>query len=40
MAAEAAGEPLGIVAELNGSARCLSIDRDFLEGLGVWTRAR
>jgi phosphomannomutase len=27
--------PLGIVAELNGSARSVSIDRDFLEGIGV-----
>ncbi|HEY9054127.1 MAG TPA: hypothetical protein VIO60_04845 [Rectinemataceae bacterium] len=34
--AQACGrKPLGIVAELNGSARCLSIDRDFLEGIGV-----
>ena len=30
--------PLGIVAELNGSARGLSIDRDFFEALGVRTR--
>ena len=27
--------PTGILGELNGSARCLSIDRDFLEGLGA-----
>jgi phosphoglucomutase len=27
--------PLGILAELNGSARCLSIDKDWLESLGV-----
>lgn len=27
--------PLGIAAELNGSARTLSIDRDFFEGLGA-----
>jgi phosphoglucomutase len=27
--------PLGIVADLNGSARTVSIDRDFLDGLGV-----
>jgi len=27
--------PLGIVAELNGSARSLSIDKDFFEGLSV-----
>jgi len=39
MAAEAAARPLGVVAELNGSARCLSIDRDFLEGLGVAVRS-
>jgi phosphoglucomutase len=38
MAAEAARRPIGVVAELNGSARCLSIDRDFLEGLGVAVR--
>ncbi|MDX9898469.1 MAG: hypothetical protein RBT62_06095 [Spirochaetia bacterium] len=25
----------GVVAEMNGSARCLSIDEDFLSGLGV-----
>jgi len=30
-----ADRPLGIVAELNGSARSLSIDRDFFEGLSV-----
>ena len=30
--------PIGIVGELNGSARTLSIDRTFLEGLGVKTR--
>jgi len=30
--------PLGIVAELNGSARSLSIDRDFFEGLSVRTK--
>lgn len=29
--------PLGIVADLNGSARCLSIDRDWLEGLNLHT---
>jgi phosphomannomutase len=38
MAAAAAARPVGVVAELNGSARCLSIDRDFLEGLGVAVR--
>ena len=27
--------PLGVVAELNGSARCLSIDRSFLPSLGA-----
>lgn len=30
--------PIGIVGELNGSARALSIDREFLDGLGVRTR--
>lgn len=30
--------PLGIVAELNGSARSLSIDRDFFEGLSIRTK--
>jgi len=35
MAAEAAARPLGVVAELNGSARCLSIDQNFLSGLGL-----
>jgi phosphoglucomutase len=39
MAETAQGRKLGVVAELNGSARCLSIDRDFLEGLGVSFRA-
>jgi phosphoglucomutase len=39
MADEASRRPFGVVAELNGSARCLSIDRDFLEALGVRTRA-
>jgi phosphoglucomutase len=39
MAAEALRRPVGVVAELNGSARCLSIDRDFLEGLGVSLRS-
>ncbi len=29
--------PIGIVAELNGSARSLSIDQSFLKGLGVRT---
>ncbi|HUX36768.1 MAG TPA: hypothetical protein VMV44_02580, partial [Rectinemataceae bacterium] len=27
--------PLGVLADLNGSARCLSIDADFLGGLGL-----
>jgi phosphoglucomutase len=27
--------PIGIVADLNGSARTVSIDRDFFEGLGI-----
>ena len=39
MADEAAERPVGVVAELNGSARCLSIDRDFLDGLGVIVRS-
>jgi phosphoglucomutase len=39
MASEASRRPIGVVAELNGSARCLSIDRDFLEGLGVALRS-
>jgi phosphoglucomutase len=39
MASEASRRPIGVVAELNGSARCLSIDRDFLEGLGVAVRS-
>ena len=39
MADEAAARAVGVVAELNGSARCLSIDRDFLEGLGVIVRS-
>ncbi len=39
MAAAAERKPVGVVAELNGSARCLSIDRDFLAGIGVRTRA-
>ncbi len=39
MAQEAAERPIGVVAELNGSARCLSIDLDFLEGLGLETKA-
>lgn len=32
-----AERPLGIVAEMNGSARSLCIDKDFLEGLSVRT---
>lgn len=39
MAEAAAQRPVGVVAELNGSARCLSIDRDFLDGLGVIVRS-
>jgi phosphoglucomutase len=39
MAEAAAARPVGVLAELNGSARCLSIDRDFLEGLGVRWRS-
>ncbi|HTX72230.1 MAG TPA: phosphatidylglycerol lysyltransferase [Rectinemataceae bacterium] len=30
---------IGIVADLNGSARCLSIDRDFLTGIGIEVRS-
>lgn len=33
-----AQHPIGIVGELNGSARTLSIDRPFLEALGIKTR--
>lgn len=33
-----AHNPIGIVGELNGSARSLSIDKEFLEGLGIATR--
>lgn len=29
------GHPLGVLADLNGSARCLSIDANFLDGLGL-----
>lgn len=35
LAEACAQAPLGIVGELNGSARSTSIDRDFLESLGV-----
>lgn len=35
LAEACARRPLGIVAELNGSARALSIDRDFFEGLSI-----
>ena len=35
MARAAETRRLGVVADLNGSARCLSIDRDFLSGIGV-----
>lgn len=38
MAEQATKRPIGVVAELNGSARSLSIDRDFLEGLGLRAR--
>lgn len=31
--------PLGVVAELNGSARSLSVDREYLEALGVQVRS-
>jgi phosphoglucomutase len=30
--------PLGVLAEMNGSARSLSIDEDFLKGIGLTTR--
>jgi phosphoglucomutase len=39
MSAAALDDPVGVVAELNGSARCLSIDRDFLSGMGVRLRS-
>jgi phosphoglucomutase len=35
MAAGAGEHPLGVIAEFNGSARTLSLDTDFLAGLGV-----
>ncbi|HUW41477.1 MAG TPA: phosphatidylglycerol lysyltransferase [Rectinemataceae bacterium] len=35
MARSAETRPLGIVADFNGSARCLSIDRDLFAALGV-----
>jgi len=35
LAEACAKRPLGIVAELNGSARALSIDRDFFEALAI-----
>jgi len=38
LAAECEKRPIGIVGELNGSARSLSIDKDYLEGLGIRTR--
>lgn len=31
----AAAHPVGVLAEMNGSARCLSIDPDFLSGFGA-----
>lgn len=39
MSQAALDRPVGVVAELNGSARCLSIDRDFLAGMGVRVRS-
>jgi len=39
MSKAALENPVGVVAELNGSARCLSIDRDFLSGMGVRLRS-
>ncbi|MCX7775044.1 MAG: phosphatidylglycerol lysyltransferase [Spirochaetaceae bacterium] len=38
LAAELTRRPLGIVAELNGSARAAGIDREWLEGLGISVR--
>jgi len=38
LAAACAERPLGVVGELNGSARSLSIDEDFFEALGVRTK--
>ncbi|MCX7026175.1 MAG: hypothetical protein NT061_01510 [Spirochaetes bacterium] len=38
LAEACAARPLGVVAELNGSARSLSIDRDFFEALGLRTK--
>jgi phosphoglucomutase len=35
MSSGALSAPVGVVAELNGSARALSIDEDFLAGIGV-----
>lgn len=40
MEAGARDRPLGVLAELNGSARSLSIDADFLGGCGVRTMSR
>jgi len=39
MAETASRAPVGVVAELNGSARSISIDANFLEGLGVKSRS-
>ena len=39
LASGASGRGYGVVAELNGSARSLSVDVDFLEGLGLKVRA-
>jgi phosphoglucomutase len=39
MAQASRARPLGIVADFNGSARCLSIDRDLFAALGVETVA-
>ncbi len=39
LAAEASARGYGVVAEMNGSARSLSIDVDFLEGLGLKVKA-
>ncbi len=33
-----AAHPMGVIAELNGSARCLSVDQKYLEDLGLKVR--
>ncbi|MDR0290350.1 MAG: phosphatidylglycerol lysyltransferase [Treponema sp.] len=34
-----AGQPLGVCCDFNGSARCVSIDQNFFEGLGIQFKA-